>query len=63
MDQEVWYEIEMSKTGDDEWMRNGTRTYDSKEEVDKEVDYLNKTWSPYWKYQAVKVTTTREVVS
>ncbi len=62
MDQEVWYEIEVTHKDDNDWNRLGTKTYDSVAAAQTMVD-ANAITSHYWKYQIVKVTTTREVVS
>jgi hypothetical protein len=61
MDQEVWYEIEVSHRDDlSDWNRYGNGTYDSVATASRVLDGLIAT---FWKYRIVKVTATREVVS
>lgn len=63
MDQEVWYEIEVSHRDDlNDWNRYGQENYDSIESAQKAIDRLSGHSGGVWKYQAVKVTTTKEVV-
>lgn len=63
MDQEVWYEIEVSRKDDEDWNRYGNHSFDSKRSAQQTIDKIKRTTFPNWKYQIVKVTATREVVS
>lgn len=59
MDQEVWYEIEVSHRDDlNDWNRYGQQSYDSLESAQKVIDRFSGN-SDQWKYQIVKVTATR----
>ena len=64
MDQEVWYEIEVTQRDDtlNDWNRYGSDTYDSQAAAQRVID-VHGLASVFWKYQIVKVTATREVVS
>lgn len=63
MDSEVWYELEASRKGADDWASAGTtNSADSLNGIMENLVNHERMFSSSFDFRAVKVTTTREVV-